>query len=250
MRSVCVLILARSYCETSQCSRISSQAFCGMMPRRAWARASPASKSRYFWIRLPSEKTRRIDSVEKMSRKTAESIAVVGISEAFRTGRGDCGGSRGRNDARKADRARGSAEPADRQDDAEQGGDGCAPADHDRQELAARHMARLHAAGPRPRTAIRRAGLGLMAPQRPLAPAALILRARVADRMRPCLTKQVLQCHWTIPSSWAGGVAAVIDAEFTSCEAARSMFDAGRRLSINWRVFRGIIVSDAGMDSW
>src|SRR5215831_4687939 len=81
MRSVWLLIFARSNWATSQCFRISSQAFCGMMPSRAWARARPASKSRYFWIRFSSENTRRIGSVEKMSRKTAESMAVVGIRD-------------------------------------------------------------------------------------------------------------------------------------------------------------------------
>src|SRR4029077_6080570 len=86
MRSVWLLIFAMSYCATSQCSRISSQAFCGMMPSRACARARPASKSRYFWIRFSSENTRRIASVEKMSRKTAESMAVVGIQEPFGEG--------------------------------------------------------------------------------------------------------------------------------------------------------------------
>ena len=44
------------------------------------ARASAASKSRYFWTRFSSEKTRRIASVEKMSRNTAESISDVGMS--------------------------------------------------------------------------------------------------------------------------------------------------------------------------
>src|ERR1051325_3308383 len=89
MRSVWLLILAMSYSATSQCLRISSQAFCGMMPSRAWARARPASKSRYFWIRLSSENTRRIASVEKMSRKTAESMAVVGIQRPFGAGSGE-----------------------------------------------------------------------------------------------------------------------------------------------------------------
>ena len=50
-----------------------------MMPSRACARASAASNSRYFCTRLSSEKIRRIASVEKMLRKTAESMAVAGI---------------------------------------------------------------------------------------------------------------------------------------------------------------------------
>src|SRR5277367_2860929 len=51
-----------------------------MMPSRPCARAKAASKSRYFWTRLSSKNTRRIASVEKISRNTAESISDVGIS--------------------------------------------------------------------------------------------------------------------------------------------------------------------------
>src|SRR3954465_8973847 len=49
----------------------------------AWARASPASKSRYFWMRLPSDHTCRMASVPKMSLKMAESIVPVGMGGAF-----------------------------------------------------------------------------------------------------------------------------------------------------------------------
>ncbi len=56
---------------------ISSAASCGMMPSRACARASAASKSRYFCTRFSSENTRRIASVEKMLRNTAESMMVA-----------------------------------------------------------------------------------------------------------------------------------------------------------------------------
>ncbi len=59
--------------------QISSPASFGMMPSRACARASAASKSRYFWMRFSSENTRRIASVEKMSRNMAESMVVDGM---------------------------------------------------------------------------------------------------------------------------------------------------------------------------
>src|SRR5436190_18742212 len=45
----------------------------------AWARAKPASKSRYFWMRLPSDQTCRMASVPKISLKIAESMVPVGM---------------------------------------------------------------------------------------------------------------------------------------------------------------------------
>ena len=80
MRSVCFFSFSKSNWSILQCLRISSQASCGMMPSFACARASPASKSRYFWMRLPSDNTCRMASVPKMSRKMAESMAVAGIA--------------------------------------------------------------------------------------------------------------------------------------------------------------------------
>src|SRR5262245_4691939 len=50
-----------------------------MMPSLACARASAASKSRYFCTRFSSENTFRIASVVNMSRNTAESRIVAGI---------------------------------------------------------------------------------------------------------------------------------------------------------------------------
>src|SRR3954465_7193156 len=49
----------------------------------AWARANPASKSRYFWMRLPSDHTCRMASVPKMFLKIAESIVPVGMARPF-----------------------------------------------------------------------------------------------------------------------------------------------------------------------
>src|SRR5450755_763950 len=53
-----------------------------MMPSRAWARASAASMSRYFWMRFSSAKMRRIGSVEKISRKIPKltPTAVMDVS--------------------------------------------------------------------------------------------------------------------------------------------------------------------------
>src|SRR5690242_15887387 len=79
MRSVCFFKSAMSYSPTWQCLTISSAASFGMMPSRACTVARAASISRYFWMRFSSEKTRRIASVEKMSRKIAESSAVAGM---------------------------------------------------------------------------------------------------------------------------------------------------------------------------
>src|SRR6476469_477885 len=72
-----------SNCSTLQCLRISSQASCGMIFSLACARARPASKSRYFWMRLPSDHTCRMASVPKMSLKMAESIVPVGMAGPF-----------------------------------------------------------------------------------------------------------------------------------------------------------------------
>ena len=58
---------------------ISAAAFFGMIPSRACARASAASKSRYFCTRFSSDHTPRIAGVVKMSRNTAESRMVEGI---------------------------------------------------------------------------------------------------------------------------------------------------------------------------
>src|SRR6476619_7172535 len=87
MRSVSFFSFSMSYCSTFTCLRISSQASCGMIFNRAWARARPASKSRYFWMRLPSDQTCRMASVPKMSLKIMESIVPVGMAEPFATWR-------------------------------------------------------------------------------------------------------------------------------------------------------------------
>src|SRR5215207_2132433 len=79
MRSVSVFSFSMSYCSTLTCFKISSQASCGMILSFAWARARPASKSRYFWMRLPSDHTCRMASVPKISLKMAESIVPVGM---------------------------------------------------------------------------------------------------------------------------------------------------------------------------
>src|SRR5262245_42211285 len=50
-----------------------------MIPKRACARASAASKSRYFCTRFSSENTCRMLSVVKILRNTAESRMVEGI---------------------------------------------------------------------------------------------------------------------------------------------------------------------------
>ncbi len=63
----------------SQWRTISAAAFFGMMPSLPCARASAASKSRYFCTRFSSENTFRIAGVVKMSRNTAESRIVEGI---------------------------------------------------------------------------------------------------------------------------------------------------------------------------
>src|SRR5215467_3025673 len=83
MRSVWVLSLAKSYLAIEQWRRISSHAFCGMMPRRAWTHASAASTSRYFWMRFSSAKMRRIGSVENMSRKIPELTPTAVILQPF-----------------------------------------------------------------------------------------------------------------------------------------------------------------------
>src|SRR5499433_1034160 len=83
MRSVWVLSLAKSYLAIEQWRRISSHAFCGMMPRRAWTHASAASTSRYFWMRFSSPKMRRIGSVENMSRKIPELTPTAVIPQPF-----------------------------------------------------------------------------------------------------------------------------------------------------------------------
>src|SRR6266446_5053125 len=83
MRSVALLSLAKSYSAIAQWRWISSHAFCGMMLRRAWARASAASMSRYFWMRFWSAKMRRIDSVENMSRKIPELTPTAVILQPF-----------------------------------------------------------------------------------------------------------------------------------------------------------------------
>src|SRR5665647_2796062 len=80
MRSVASLSLAMSILSAEQCLTISSQACCGMIFNLAWARASAASKSRYFCTRFSSENTARIAGVVKMSRNTAESRRVEGIT--------------------------------------------------------------------------------------------------------------------------------------------------------------------------
>src|SRR5438128_5435280 len=61
---------------------ISSAASAGMIPSRAWTRASAASMSRYFCVLFSSEKTLRIAAVEKILPKIAESMIVEGISLA------------------------------------------------------------------------------------------------------------------------------------------------------------------------
>ena len=58
--------------------------FFGMMPSRACARASAASKSRYFCTRFSSDHTWRIAGVVKMSRKTEESRKVDGMEAPWR----------------------------------------------------------------------------------------------------------------------------------------------------------------------
>src|SRR5664279_5545782 len=99
MRSVASLSLAMSNLSALQCLTISSQASCGMIFSLAWARANAASKSRYFCTRFSSENTLRIAGVVKMSRNTAESSRVEGISGsqqmlggtlAFLAGRSTC----------------------------------------------------------------------------------------------------------------------------------------------------------------
>src|SRR4029078_7656799 len=70
-----------SNCSTLTCLTISSQASWGMILSFACARARPASKSRYFWMRLPSDHTCRMASVPKMSLKMAESIVPVGMAD-------------------------------------------------------------------------------------------------------------------------------------------------------------------------
>ena len=70
----------------SQCRQISSAASCGMMPSRAWTRASAASMSRYFWTRFSSAKMRRIGAVEKISRKIPELTPTAVIVEPFSGG--------------------------------------------------------------------------------------------------------------------------------------------------------------------
>src|SRR6185312_7597611 len=52
MRSVWTFSLAKSISSARQCRQISSAASLGMTPSRACARASAASKSRYFWTVL------------------------------------------------------------------------------------------------------------------------------------------------------------------------------------------------------
>ena len=64
---------------------ISRAAFSGMMPSRAWARAS-AARSRGSSRCASRRKDPRISAVLKMSRKIAESSAVAGICLAFRVG--------------------------------------------------------------------------------------------------------------------------------------------------------------------
>src|SRR4249919_1222463 len=68
-----------SILSAEQWRTISAAASFGMMPSLACARASAASKSRYFCTRFSSENTSRIGSVVKMSRNTAESRIVEGI---------------------------------------------------------------------------------------------------------------------------------------------------------------------------
>ncbi len=87
MRSVSFFSFSKSYWSTLTCLRISSQASCGMIFSFAWARARPASKSRYFWMRLPSDHTCRMASVPKMSLKMAESMVPVGMAGPFRKSR-------------------------------------------------------------------------------------------------------------------------------------------------------------------
>src|SRR5215470_10136737 len=89
MRSVALLSLAKSYSAIEQWRWISSHAFCGMMPRRAWARASAASMSRYLWMRFSSAKMRRIGSVENMSRKIPELTPTAVILQPFGGSRHD-----------------------------------------------------------------------------------------------------------------------------------------------------------------
>src|ERR1043165_7054251 len=52
---------------------ISSAASSGMIPRRPWTTASARSNSRYFAVRLSSDHTRRMASVEERLRKMRES---------------------------------------------------------------------------------------------------------------------------------------------------------------------------------
>src|SRR5215469_16446279 len=230
MRSVCALTLARSNSATSQCLTISSQACCGMMPSRAWARARAASKSRYFWIRFSSENTRRIASVEKISRNTAESTAVAGIRKPFGKAEGaEAGGlatdwrvntASGaqmrprRAAARMGSRRRSSAqcwpgfdnpvesspvrelsaEPAEHEDRGEQAGQRDDPADHECEKDTARHVdARGATRGSRPAELLR-SRRAADAPERDNA-AVVVARARIAERV--CLADE-MQRHGSI----------------------------------------------------
>ena len=84
MRSVASFSFAMSIWSALQCLTISSQAFCGMILSRACARASAASKSRYFCTRFSSDHTWRMAGVVKMSRNTAELRMVEGIARSCR----------------------------------------------------------------------------------------------------------------------------------------------------------------------
>ena len=79
MRSVASFSLSISISLASQCLTISSAASCGMIFSLPCAFASPASKSRYFCTRFPSDHTARMAGVVKMSRNTAESRIVEGM---------------------------------------------------------------------------------------------------------------------------------------------------------------------------
>ena len=79
-----------SILPASQWRTISAAAFFGMMPSLPCARASAASKSRYFCTRFSSDHTARIAGVVKMSRNTAESRIVEGIRGLRLTGQMLC----------------------------------------------------------------------------------------------------------------------------------------------------------------
>src|SRR6267143_1169906 len=91
MRSVCARSFRRSIFSSLQLRAISAAAFAGMMPSRAWTRASAASMSRYLRVRFSSDHTWRIASVLKRLPKMAESTMVAGMFCGSCSGRGGFG---------------------------------------------------------------------------------------------------------------------------------------------------------------